>query len=72
MFEQLKGFLLPFITSKIMQLISGALLTLGLSSDGKYSIEEIIAAVIVFGIGWLISLFTHKKALNTTPPAVVK
>jgi len=65
MFDQLKGFLLPFITSKIMQLISGALLTLGLGADGKYSIEEIIAAIIVFIVGFIISLFTHKKALNT-------
>lgn len=68
MFEHLKGYLVTFIVSKIMQVISGVLLALGLTAEGKYSIEEIIGAIVAFVIGWIISTFTHKKALRAIPP----
>lgn len=68
MWDELKKILVPFVSSKLLQVLAGVFATLGLSTDSQYSLEQLITAVVLFVVGWIISQFTVKKALITQPP----
>lgn len=68
MLDLLKGYFVQFIVSKILQVLSGVFLALGLSTTEKYSLEEIITAIVLFIVGTIVSYFRHKKALLAQPP----
>jgi hypothetical protein len=63
--DTIKTFLGGMLVRWLLKVSAGVVLTLGIQSK---SWEEVVSAVVMFGLGLIISLVQHKKAIKTPAP----
>ncbi len=63
--DSLKSYATGFIVRWLLKAGAGVLLTLGLEES---DVTKLLAAVVSFGLGALISIIQHKQALAQQPP----
>ena len=76
--EDIKQFLVPMIVRRLLTLISGGLLAIGMQSETinnfvqSNDVTTMIGALVVVVVTFIYSLLSKKKAVNLPPPSSVK